>query len=135
METMFQNLHQGELVPILLGYSSVAQEFSQRLFWQYGIVSHVFCHKNPLPFRFSLSLKVHPVRATENERLLLDALCDFANQPENRDRILWIIPCTPACIELVNRNRSALERLAVLINRDDLERMIGQDIARNGGTP
>lgn len=123
----------GELVPILLGFSPEAQETAQRMFRKYGVVSHVFCNKIPLPFRLSLSMKFHVIRSTSDEQLMLQALCDYADQLENADLILYLIPCTEQYANFVWNNRDRLERSFVIADKLEMNRVWFGDHSRSSG--
>lgn len=117
-----------EIVPVLLGYSPEMNETARRMFRKYGVISHVFCEKVPLPLRLSLSMKFHQIHHTADERLMMDALFDFANQLENADVILYLIPCTEAYANMVWHGRDELERRFVIADRAEMTRVwLGED--------
>lgn len=117
-----------EIVPVLLGYSPEMNETARRMFRKYGVISHVFCEKVPLPLRFSLCMKFHQIRHTVDERLMMDALFDFANQLENADVILYLIPCTEGYANMVWHGRDELERRFVIADRAEMTRVwLGED--------
>ena len=123
MDYIVREILSGELVPILLGDSPEAHETARRMFRKYGVVSHVFCEKISFPKRFSLCMKFHAVQKTANERLMLDALRDFANQLENADVILYLIPCVEGYANMVWQNRDELERRFVIADHKEMMRV------------
>ena len=136
MDFIIKDVLSGELVPILLGFSIETQETAQRMFRKYGVVSHVFCNKIPLHFRLSLSMKFHVIRSTFDERLMLQALCDYADQLENADLILYLIPCTEQYANFVWNNRDRLERSFVIADKSEMNRVWFGEIQRSpGGQP
>lgn len=133
MDFIIKDVLSGELVPILLGFSLEAQETAQRMFRKYGVISHVFCNKSPLPFRLSLSMKFHNIPQTPDERLMLQALCDYADQLENADLILYLIPCTEQYANFVWNNRDRLERSFVIADKLEMNRVWFGDHPRSAG--
>ncbi len=128
MDFIVNDTISGELVPILLGVSPETSETAHRMFRQYGIVSHVFCDKIPLSMRLSLCMKFHLVPHTAGEQLMLHALSDFANQLENADVILYLIPCTEAFTNLIWLHKEQLERRFVIANKREMLRIwFGED--------
>lgn len=123
MDYIVREILSGELVPILLGYSPETVETAHRMFRKYGVVSHVFCEKISLPQRLSLCMKFHQINRTANERLMMDALYDFANQLENADIILYLIPCTESYANMVWHGRDELERRFVIADRAEMMRV------------
>ena len=136
MDFIMKDVLSGELVPILLGFSQEAQETAQRMFRKYGVVSHVFCNKIPLPFRLSLSMKFHVIRSTSEDRLMLQALFDYAEQLENADRILYLIPCTEHYASFVWNHRDCLESTFVIADKLEMNRVwFGEQAHGSGGQP
>lgn len=128
MDFIVNEILSGELVPILLGIAPETAETAHRMFKKYGIVSHVFCDKVPLPMRLSLCMKFHIVPHTEGEQLMLHALSDFADQLENADVILYLIPCTEAYVNVTWLHRERLERRFVLADKREMHRIwFGED--------
>lgn len=123
MDFIMKDVLSGELVPVLLGLSAEANETAHRMYRQYGVVSHVFCDKIPLPRRLTLCMKFHIIRHTVDERLLIHALHDFAGQLENTDVILYLIPCTEAYANMVWHNRDELERRFVIADKPEMNRV------------
>ena len=118
----------GELIPVLLGQSTEVYETAHRMYREYGVVSHVFCEKIPFPMRLSLCMKFHLIKHTRNERLMIDALMDFANQLGNADVILYLIPCTEAYANLTWLHKEQLERRFVLADKREMYRIwFGED--------
>ena len=131
MDFIVNDILSGELIPVLLGDSPEANETARRMFRQYGVVSHVFCERVSLIRRFSLCMKFHTVQHTANERLLLEALTDFAKQLGNADVILYLIPCTEGYANLIWHNRELLERYFVIADKKEMERVwFGEEIQR-----
>ena len=123
MKDIVREILSGELVPILLGYSPETIDTAHRMFRKYGVVSHVFCEKLSLSQRLSICMKFHQINKTAGQRLMLDALYDFAGQLENADVILYLIPCTERYANLVWQNRDALERCFVIADRREMMRV------------
>ena len=122
MDFIATDLLSSEIVPVLLGYSPEALETARRMYRRYGVISHVFCDAIPLPMRISLSCKFHIIRHRHaGERLMLRALQDFAEQLENADLILYLIPCTERDAALLWNFREALEGRYVIADRKELE--------------
>ena len=94
MDYIVKDVLSGELIPVLLGISLEVSETAHRMYRKYGVVSHVFCDKVPFAMRFSLCMKFHIIPRTSNQRLLLQALNDFAVQLGNAEVILYLIPGT-----------------------------------------
>lgn len=123
MDYIVHEVLSSEIVPVLLGFSQEAQETARRMFRKYGVVSHVFCERVPLPLRLSLCMKFHQIHRTADERLMMDALFDFADQLENADVILYLIPCTEAYVNMIWRGREDLETRFVIADREEMARV------------
>ena len=123
MEYITPDILSGELIPVLLGFSPETMETAKRMHRNYGVMSHVFCDKVPLPFRFSVSMKFHIVPHTKDEHLMLRALIDFSNQLGNADVISYLIPCTEEYAGMIWNFRTELEARYVLADRKELERV------------
>ena len=111
----------GELVPVLLGTSPEATRTARRYFKKYRTVSHVFGDSLSLPTRLSLCMKFHMIKHTSNERLMTQALHDFADQLGRAEVILYLIPCTEEYANFIWRNHETLERFFVIANSDEME--------------
>ena len=123
MDYIVKELLSGELIPVLLGYSPEAVDTAHRMFRKYGVVSHVFCEKVSLPQRLSICMKFHQINRTVGEELMQNALLDFASQLENKDVILYLIPCTEVYANMVWQNRDNLESRFVIANRREMMRV------------
>ncbi len=124
MDFIMTDVLSGELVPVILGISPEASETARRMYRKYGVVSHVFCDHIPLSMRLSLCMKFHVIRhSAQNERLMLDALTDYAKQLGNADIILYLIPCTECYANMIWENRDALERRFVIADKPEMERV------------
>ena len=113
----------GELVPVLLGVSPESLQTARRYFRQFGTISHVFCERVPLSLRLSFCIKFHTVRHASGDRLMIDALKDYATQLGNADLILYLLPCTVEYANLVWRNHEELERFFVLAKQEEMDRV------------
>ena len=128
MDYILKDTLSGELIPVLLGLSEEVNETAHRMYREYGVVSHVFCEKIPFPLRLSLCMKFHLIKHTKNERLMIDALTDFANQLGNADVILYLIPCTEEYANLIWERHEELEGKYVIASRDEMYRVwFGED--------
>ena len=124
MDYIMTDILSGELVPILLGLSSEAIETARRMYRKYGVISHVFCDKPPFSMRLSLCTKLHIIRHSAlNDRLMVQALTDYAEQLGNAEVILYLIPCTEHYASLIWQNREELERLFVIADKQEIERV------------
>ena len=130
MDFIMTDVLSGELVPVLLGISAEANETARRMYRKYGVVSHVFCDKIPLSMRLSLSIKFHIIRhSATNDRLMIEALTDYALQLGNKDIILYLIPCTEHYANLIWQNRDELERCFVIANKLEMQKVwFGEEI-------
>lgn len=135
MDFIMTDVLSGELVPVLLGLSVEANETAHRMYRKYGVVSHVFCDKIPLPMRLTLCMKYHIIRHTSGEMLMIRALTDFAEQLGNADVILYLIPCTESYANMVWSHRDELERRFVIADKPEMLRVwFGEDAeVTNGG--
>ena len=128
MDFIVTDILSGELVPVLLGFSQETNETAQRMYRKYGVISHVFCDKRSLSMRFSLCMKIHTVKHTANEMLMMQALTDFSEQLGNKEVILYLIPCTEEYMRMVWNHRDALERRFVIADKQEMERVwFGED--------
>ena len=134
MDFIMADILSGELIPVLLGISPEVSETAHRMYRQYGVVSHVFCDKIPLAMRLSLCMKFHVIRRTTDQRLLTQALNDFAEQLGNADVILYLIPCTEEYAAMVWEQREDLERRFVIADRAEMDRVwFGEDLPTSKG--
>lgn len=134
MDFITADILSGELIPVLLGLSPEAGETAHRMYRQYGVVSHVFCEKIPLPRRLTLCMKYHIIRHTAKERLMVRALIDFAEQLGNADVILYLIPCTEGYANMVWENREILESRFVIADKPEMQRVwFGETALPTGG--
>ena len=128
MDYIMEDVLSGELIPVLLGLSEESVETAKRLYKKYGVVSHVFCDKIPLPMRLTLCMKYHVIHHTKNEELLRRALCDFATQLGHADVILYLIPCTEGYANMVWEYREELECRFVIADKPEMQRVwFGED--------
>ncbi len=124
MDFMMTDVLSGELVPVIVGMSTEANETAHRMYRKYGVVSHVFCDRIPLSMRLSLCMKFHIIRhSATNERLMLEALCNYAEQLGNAEVILYLIPCTERYANMIWQNRDILERKFVIADKPEMERV------------
>ena len=123
MDYIMEDILSGELVPVLLGVSQEVSETAHRMYRKYGVVSHVFCDKIPLPMRLSLCMKFHVIHHTSDEQLMIQALTDFADQLGNRDVILYLIPCTEEYVNLIWRRQETLEGRYVIADKNEILRV------------
>ena len=123
MDYIVHDVLAGELVPVLLGISQEVSETAHRMYRQYGVISHVFCDKIPLTMRLSHCMKFHRIQKTVDERLMLQALNDFADQLGNADVILYLIPCTEHYTNLIWDHCEELERRFVIADRAEMYRV------------
>ena len=123
-----------EIIPVLLGVSQEVNETAHRMYRQYGVVSHVFCDKVPLPMRLSLCMKFHVIQKTQDERLLIQALQDFADQLGHADVILYLIPCTERYANLIWSRHEELEGRYVLADQTEIIRVwFGEEVEQRKG--
>lgn len=128
MEFLKEDARSGELVPVLLGFSRKTRRAARRFYRDYGVLSHVFCHKIPLFFRFSFFFKFHKVRATRDETLMMQALLDFAWQLARADVLLYLVPCAEPYTSFVKAHKADLERVYLLSDPNDLQKLwFGKD--------
>ena len=123
MDFIVSDILSGELIPVLLGLSAQTTETAHRMYRQYGVVSHVFCERISLPRRLSLCMKFHTVHRTPDERLMIEALIDFAKQLGHADVILYLIPCAEEYVNALWLYRNELERYYVIADRAEMERV------------
>lgn len=131
MDFIPSDILSGELIPVLLGFSLEMLETARRMHRTYGVISHVFCEKVPLPFRVAASMKFHTVPHTKEESLMRQALTDFADQYAGADVILYLIPCTEKYASMIWNFQKELESRYVLADRSEIERVwFGAEIAQ-----
>lgn len=123
MDYIMNDVLSGAIVPVLLGLTTEASETAHRMYRRHGVISHVFCDRIPLSSRLSLCMKFHRIPETAGDRLLLQALEDFADQLGNADLILYLIPCDEHYTKLVWDRSDELERRFVIADRDEMERV------------
>ena len=130
MDFIMQDALSGELVPVLLGLSQEVNETARRMYRRFGVVSHVFCERIPLAMRLSLCMKFHIIRHTSDERLMLQALHDFAASLGRAEVILYLIPCTEGYANFVWTHCEELEGKFVIASKEEMERVwLGEDFS------
>ena len=60
--------------------------------------------------------------SAKNDRLMLRALIDYAEQLGNKEIILYLIPCTEHYANMIWQNRDELERSFVIADKPEMER-------------
>ena len=123
MDYIMNDVLSGAIVPVLLGLTTESSETAHRMYRRHGVMSHVFCDRIPFAMRLSLCMKFHRIPETAGDRLLLQALEDFADQLGNADLILYLIPCDEHYTKLVWDRSDELERRFVIADRDEMERV------------
>jgi predicted ATP-grasp superfamily ATP-dependent carboligase len=123
MDHITEDLLSGDLIPVLLGFSQETVETARRMYQTHRVLSHVFCDRIPLPMRLSLCMKFHTLTHTTGDRLMVEALEDFASRFQNTDVLLYLIPCTEAYANLVWRNRTELESRYVIADLLEMQRV------------
>jgi hypothetical protein len=68
-------------------------------------------------------MKFHTLTHTTGDRLMVEALEDFASRFQNTDVLLYLIPCTEAYANLVWRNRTELESRYVIADLLEMQRV------------
>ena len=123
MEYIMNDVLSGAIVPVLLGLTTEAGETAHRMYRRHGVMSHVFCDRIPFAMRLSLCMKFHRIPDTTGDKLMLQALTDFADQLGNADLILYLIPCNEHYTNLVWNHAEELERRFVIADRAEMERV------------
>ena len=123
MDYITEDILSGDLIPVLLGFSQETVETARRMYRKHNVVSHVFCDRIPLPLRISLCMKFHTVTHTTGDRLMVEALSDFAKRFQHTDALLYLIPCTETYANLIWRNRTELESRFVIANLGEMRRV------------
>lgn len=123
MEHINRKFLSGTFVPVLLGVSPESNRTARRYFRQYGVTSHLFCDKIPLTMRLAFCIRFHMIRHTSGDRLLMDALIDFATQLDHADVILYLIPATVDHANFVWRNHIELERYYIIAGQSEMDRL------------
>lgn len=85
-------------VPVLMGDEKAVRRTARRLFFCYGLVSHVFCHRPSLLLRFPLFTVCHRLPRKEADDLLSLALSDFAGEVLSSDRQPLLVLCGNAAL-------------------------------------
>ena len=123
MDIITEDILAGDLVPVLLGYSQETVETARRIYHTHNVRCHVFCEPIPLPLRISLCMKFHLLSHTSGDRLMVEALEDFAKKLEKTDVLLYLIPCTEPYANLVWRNRAELEPYFMIADKSEMYRV------------
>ena len=123
MEYIMTDVLSGAIVPVLLGLTTEAGETAHRMYRRHGVMSHVFCDRVPFAMRLSLCMKFHRIHDTTGDKLMLQALTDFADQLGNADLILYLIPCNEHYTNFVWNHTEELERRFVIADRAEMDRV------------
>ena len=127
MDFLANDTFPGEVLPVLLGAGRSTRKISLHFFKKFGAISHVFCHRVPPTFHLSLFMKIHRVKSTHNDELLLQALCDFAKQYEGRDILLCLFACNEETAHFVSLHRKELEPFYLFLDRRAILRLCGRE--------
>ena len=77
-----QDLLPSVFVPVLIGYDRKACRLGRRLFWQHGMLSHVFAEQFPPLCRLTPWMICHTLPRGASPALYEIALTDFAAERE-----------------------------------------------------
>lgn len=132
MKDFTKNMITGDLIPVFLGITAKSIGIARLIFRAHGTTSHIFCDRVPLMLRLSWFLKFHTAGHTRNEELMVQALIDFANQLDNKDAVLYLIPSTKDYIKAVAEHRPLLESRYVLATKKDLEVLTPREPLKEG---
>lgn len=132
MKDFTKNMITGDLVPVFLGITAKSIGIARLIFRAHGTASHVFCDHVPLMLRVSWFLKYHTVGHTQSEELMVQALLDFADQLDNKDAVLYLIPSTKDYLKAVAEHRALLESRYVLATKKDLEVLTPREPLKEG---
>ncbi len=80
------NLLPSLFAPVLIGCDRRVRRIGRRLFWQYGMLSHVFAEHFPLLCLLSPWMICHPLPRGASSSLYEMALTDFAAEQQELDR-------------------------------------------------
>lgn len=84
METT--ELYRTQFVPVILGSGIHARKTARRLFWKYGLSSHLLATHIPLAARLCPWVICHKLTSPVSSELTLLALTDLAAEIEAADR-------------------------------------------------
>ncbi len=82
-------------VPVLVGEPRAVRQTARRLFFYYGLVSHLFAHHIPFLSRLAPFMSCHNLPRSTND-ILSFALSDFADEIILSDRQPLLILCQDA---------------------------------------
>jgi hypothetical protein len=90
---MTRELIQSLYVPVLIGDRRTTARTARKLFWQYGLISHVFSLRPALLHRLTPWVICHPLPHGQTQLLSTLALSDFADEILNTDRQPLLFLC------------------------------------------
>jgi hypothetical protein len=130
-----QDLLPSVFVPVLIGYDRKACRLGRRLFWQHGMLSHVFAEQFPPLCRLTPWMICHTLPRGASPALYEIALTDFAAEQKEFDRTPLLFYAqdkqSPA---FSDEQKKTLEASFVLCPDAD-ETTLSRLIAYQGGDP
>ena len=109
-----------QFVPIIVGSSS-ARSLAARLFFRYGLTSHILTSRPPLLRRLRPWLCVHPLPDRVGPDVLLLAVGDLAKELAAEDRTPLLFWCDAEPPAPNGEQRSLLESQTILCDKDALD--------------
>lgn len=110
----------GQFVPILVGGAG-ALPLARRLFWRFGLTSHLLTAKPPVLRRLRPWLCVHVLPDRVGLDVLLVALGDLAGEIASEDRTPLLFWCEDEPLTLDDEHRLLLESQLILCHEDKLD--------------
>ncbi|MBO5898150.1 MAG: hypothetical protein J6R04_03980 [Clostridia bacterium] len=110
----------GQFVPIIVGGNG-ALSLAGKLFWRFGLTSHLLTAKPPLLRRLCPWLCVHSLPDRVGYDVLLVALGDLASELAAEDRTPLLFWCADEPLSLDDERRLLLEAQLIFCREDKLD--------------
>ena len=132
MKDFTKNMISGDLIPVFLGISANSIGIARLIFRAHGTISHFFCDRIPLMLRISFFMRFHSVGHTQNEKLMVQALVDYADQLDNKDAVLYLIPSSKEYFKTIVEHQRLLETRYVIATKKDLAVLTPREPLKEG---
>ncbi|MBR5797548.1 MAG: hypothetical protein IKY29_01205 [Clostridia bacterium] len=133
---MMTDLIPSLFVPVTLGSGRREIRAARRLFWQYGLATHMFGDRLPLFCRLTPWIVCHSLPHGLSDEFRAMALYDFAAEAQECDRQPLLIVCGEDAPPLSEQDLALLESRYLICRERDLASLLAPALhSSEGGTP
>ena len=122
-------------VPVVLGGGRQTVGMARRLFWRYGMATHIFSDRLPLVYRLTPWIVCHALPQGLSNECCAMALYDFAVESLECDRQPMLLLCDDMPSHLSEQHLALLESCYLVCRESDLAAMLAPALySPKGGT-